>query len=164
MASKTNATPQKEEVPKKEGPETPPDSPLLDLSDAAVKKMIKLAKKRGDVTSAELNAVLPSEQVSTDQIEDVYAMLNEMGINVVDFEEGEQEEEKSARSGRGRGRRRRREQDAGHRQAARQEREIRSRPSAPTTRYVCICARWSVELLSAKARSPSPSGSRPAAR
>jgi RNA polymerase primary sigma factor len=71
------------------------DSPLLDLSDAAVKKMIKAAKKRGSVTYAELNAVLPSEEVSSDQIEDVYAMLSEMGIAVVeaeDQEEGEGEE------------------------------------------------------------------------
>ncbi len=72
------------------------DSPLLDLSDAAVKRMIKTAKKRGFVTHDELNAVLPSEEVSSDQIEDIYAMLNEMGINVVDneeAEEGEAEEE-----------------------------------------------------------------------
>ena len=47
MANKTIATPQKEEVPKKEGPETPPDSPPLDLSDVAVKKLIRSAKKRG---------------------------------------------------------------------------------------------------------------------
>jgi len=40
-------TRQKEKVPEKEGPETPPDSPLLDLSDAAVKKLIRTAKKRG---------------------------------------------------------------------------------------------------------------------
>ena len=65
------------------------DSPLLDLSDAAVKRMIKLAKKRGFVTYSEINAVLPSEEVSSDQIEDIYAMLNEMGINVVDNEEAE---------------------------------------------------------------------------
>ena len=58
------------------------DGPLLDLNDAAVKRMIKLAKKRGFVTYAELNAVLPSEEVSSDQIEDVYAMLSEMGITV----------------------------------------------------------------------------------
>ena len=44
MANKTIATPQKEELPKKEGPETPPDSPPLDLSDAAVKKLIRSAK------------------------------------------------------------------------------------------------------------------------
>ncbi len=71
------------------------DSPLLDLSDAAVKRMIKLAKKRGFVTYAELNAVLPSEEVNSEQIEDVLAMLNEMGINVTENEEqddGEPEE------------------------------------------------------------------------
>jgi RNA polymerase primary sigma factor len=72
------------------------DSPLLDLSDAAVKRMMKLAKKRGFVTYAELNAVLPSEEVTSDQIEDVYAILNEMGINVVEAEETEEAEEETA--------------------------------------------------------------------
>ncbi len=71
------------------------DSPLLDLSDAAVKRMIKAAKKRGFVTHDELNAVLPSEEVSSDQIEDIYAMLNEMGINVVDSEDAEGDEEEA---------------------------------------------------------------------
>ena len=78
------------------------DGPLLDLTDAAVKRMIKLAKKRGFVTYAELNAVLPSEEVNSEQIEDILSMLNEMGINVVENEEqdeaaadeaGEEEEE-----------------------------------------------------------------------
>ena len=63
------------------------DSPVLDLSDAAVKRMIKLAKARGFVTLDELNAVLPSEETSPDQIEDIYAMLSEMGISVVESEE-----------------------------------------------------------------------------
>ncbi|MCI0737272.1 MAG: RNA polymerase sigma factor RpoD, partial [Beijerinckiaceae bacterium] len=63
------------------------DGPLLDLSDAAVKRMIKLAKKRGFVTYEELNAVLPSEEVNSEQIEDILAMLNEMGINVIENEE-----------------------------------------------------------------------------
>ncbi len=67
------------------------DGPLLDLSDDAVKKMIKLAKKRGYVTMDELNAVLPSEEVTSEQIEDTMAMLSDMGINVV--EEDEQEAE-----------------------------------------------------------------------
>ncbi|MGE3245461.1 MAG: RNA polymerase sigma factor region1.1 domain-containing protein, partial [Beijerinckiaceae bacterium] len=75
------------------------DGPLLDLSDAAVKKMIRLAKKRGFVTHDELNAVLPSEEVSSDQIEDIYAMLNEMGINVVDSEDHADDEEKSEDDG-----------------------------------------------------------------
>ncbi|WP_425105533.1 RNA polymerase sigma factor region1.1 domain-containing protein, partial [Ancylobacter sp.] len=57
------------EAPEKDG--DTPDSPLLDLSDAGVRKMIKLAKKRGYVTYDELNEVLPSEQNTSDQIEDI---------------------------------------------------------------------------------------------
>ncbi len=73
-----------------------PDGPILDLSDAAVKKMIKAAKARGFVTHEELNKVLPSEEFSSEQIEDVMSQLNEMGINVVDNEEeGEAAEEES---------------------------------------------------------------------
>jgi RNA polymerase primary sigma factor len=72
------------------------DSPLLDLSDAAVKRMIKAAKKRGFVTYAELNAVLPSEEVNSEQIEDILAMLNEMGINVVETEEHDEAEGEEA--------------------------------------------------------------------
>src|SRR5262245_21075877 len=90
---KTAQKEKKEEVVEKDATtaEATPDTPLplLDLSDAAVKKMIKAAKKRGYVTHDELNAVLPSEEVSSDQIEDIYAMLNEMGINVVEAEEAE---------------------------------------------------------------------------
>ena len=70
------------------------DSPLLDLSDAAVRKMIKNAKKRGYVTYEQLNGVLPSEEVTSEKIEDVLAMLNEMGINVVESEEAGEEEDK----------------------------------------------------------------------
>lgn len=63
------------------------DGPLLDLSDDAVKKMIKAAKKRGYVTMDELNSVLPSSEVTSEQIEDVMSMLSEMGINVVEDED-----------------------------------------------------------------------------
>jgi RNA polymerase primary sigma factor len=66
------------------------DSPVLDLSDQAVKRLMKTAKARGYVTYDELNAVLPSEEVSSEQIEDVMAMFSEMGINVVETEEGEE--------------------------------------------------------------------------
>src|ERR1700704_5102286 len=69
------------------------DSPLLDLSDQAVKKLLKTAKARGYVTYDELNSVLPSEEVSSEQIEDTMAMLSDMGINVVDTEEGEEAQE-----------------------------------------------------------------------
>ena len=71
------------------------DGPLLDLNDAAVKRMIKLAKKRGFVTYAELNAVLPSEEVSSDQIEDVYSMLSEMGITVSEGDDADEAEEEA---------------------------------------------------------------------
>ncbi|MEI7806780.1 MAG: RNA polymerase sigma factor region1.1 domain-containing protein, partial [Hyphomicrobiales bacterium] len=93
MASKAKAKEQKEEVPEKEA-EAAPDTPLplLDLSDAAVKKMIKGAKKRGYVTYQQLNAVLPSEEVTSEQIEDILAMLSEMGINVVETEDVEAED------------------------------------------------------------------------
>ena len=63
------------------------DGPLLDLSDDAVKKMIKAAKKRGYVTMDELNSVLPSSEVTSEQLEDTMAMLSDMGINVVEDEE-----------------------------------------------------------------------------
>ncbi|HYC96576.1 RNA polymerase sigma factor RpoD [Brevundimonas sp.] len=63
------------------------DGPLLDLTDAGVKKFIKQAKARGYVTMEDLNKVLPSEEVTPDAIEDTLAMLSEMGVNVVEAEE-----------------------------------------------------------------------------
>ena len=80
------------------------DSPLLDLSDQAVKRFLKTAKARGYVTYDELNSVLPSEEVSSEQIEDTMAMLSDMGINVVENEEGDEgqdsEEQTEAEGGR----------------------------------------------------------------
>jgi RNA polymerase primary sigma factor len=70
-----------------EPPEATTDGPLLDLTDAGVKKFIKQAKARGYVTMEELNKVLPSEEVTPDAIEDTLAMLSEMGVNVVEAEE-----------------------------------------------------------------------------
>jgi RNA polymerase primary sigma factor len=98
-AALQKAAPQKEgEAPEKEAPETADAPlPLLDLSDAAVKKMIKQAKKRGYVTYEQLNSVMPSEEVTSEQIEDVLAMMSEMGINVVETEEAEAEGEEEAR-------------------------------------------------------------------
>ena len=94
--SKTKANAQKDEAPEKEKEaEAAPDAPLplLDLSDVAVRKMIKAAKKRGYVTYEQLNAVMPSEEVTSEQIEDTLAMLSEMGINVVEQEDAEHGEE-----------------------------------------------------------------------
>src|ERR1041385_1858713 len=70
------------DAPEKDAADAP--SPLLDLSDAAVKKMIKQAKKRGFVTFDQLNAVLPSDSTSPEQIEDIMSMLSDMGINVTE--------------------------------------------------------------------------------
>ncbi|WP_423067319.1 RNA polymerase sigma factor RpoD [Devosia sp. CN2-171] len=97
MATKaaTQTKPKDVEKPETGTPETP-DSPLLDLSDAAVKKLIKTAKKRGYVTYEELNAVLPSEEVTSEQIEDIMAMFSDMGINVVDEDEVEEAEPDTA--------------------------------------------------------------------
>src|ERR1700678_2257888 len=79
------------EAPEKDSPDAP--SPLLDLSDAAVKKMIKQAKKRGFVTFDQLNEVLPSDTTSPEQIEDIMSMLSDMGINVSEAEDADSEEE-----------------------------------------------------------------------
>ncbi|MGN6117028.1 MAG: RNA polymerase sigma factor RpoD [Nitrobacter sp.] len=80
------------DAPEKDSPDAP--SPLLDLSDAAVKKMIKQAKKRGFVTFDQLNEVLPSDQTSPEQIEDIMSMLSDMGINVTEADDSEGEEER----------------------------------------------------------------------
>src|SRR5215212_6695867 len=93
MATKAKAKETEKETAEKDTPDTPEGAPLLDLSDAAVRKMIKLAKKRGYVTYEQLNAVLPSEEVTSEKIEDILAMLNEMGINVVENEDAGEDEE-----------------------------------------------------------------------
>ncbi|MGX7744863.1 RNA polymerase sigma factor RpoD [Rhodopseudomonas sp. BR0M22] len=83
----------KVDAPEKDTVDAP--SPLLDLSDAAVKKMIKQAKKRGFVTFDQLNEVLPSDTTSPEQIEDIMSMLSDMGINVSEAEDTEAEEEEA---------------------------------------------------------------------
>src|SRR6266700_3480871 len=81
-----------QDAPEKDSPDAP--SPLLDLSDAAVKKMIKQAKKRGFVTFDQLNEVLPSDTTSPEQIEDIMSMLSDMGINVTEAEDVDGEDDK----------------------------------------------------------------------
>jgi RNA polymerase primary sigma factor len=153
----TNATPQKKEATRREGPETPPDSPALDLSDAAVKKLIRSAKKRGYVTHDQINSVLPSEKVNSEQIEDVLA-------DVVETEEASADEE-----------RQREEPDeepeskGGELVEVQQKVPAKSEAKEPTERTdnpvrMYLREMGSVELLRARARSPSPSASRPAAR
>ena len=139
MPSKTeDAAPAAEPVEK--------DSPLLDLSDQTVKKLIKVGKTRGYVTYDELNSVLPSEEVSSEQIEDTMSMLSDMGINVVESEE---------RRGAGRGRRRRcrPDEDDGRAVVAQSlpaKTETRAEPTERTDDPVRMYLRemGSVELLS----------------
>ncbi|MGB7917466.1 MAG: RNA polymerase sigma factor RpoD, partial [Rhodomicrobium sp.] len=79
---------------KTEDQETPAsetsDSPVLDLLDAAVKRLIKTAKVRGYVTYDQINEVMPPDEVSPDQIEDIMTMFSDLGINVVDADEVEE--------------------------------------------------------------------------
>jgi RNA polymerase primary sigma factor len=89
MASKIKEPPQKEEMPEKVGRETP----LLDLPDAAVKELIRSAGKRGYVTHDQINALLSSEEVNSEQIETILAKFSEMGVNVVEAKEARLEEE-----------------------------------------------------------------------
>ncbi|SFI86702.1 RNA polymerase sigma factor RpoD [Jannaschia pohangensis] len=70
----------------------------LDMSQAAVKRMIAEARTRGYITYDQLNEVLPPEQVSSEQIEDVMSMLSEMGINIIEAEEAEEDDDKATGS------------------------------------------------------------------
>src|SRR5438445_9684201 len=97
MAAKTKSPPKTDTGGARAGEEAEaqaqPDSPLLDLSDAAVKKLIRNAKKRGYVTHDQINSVLPSDEVNSEQIEGVLALFNEMGINLIETEDAEPEED-----------------------------------------------------------------------
>jgi RNA polymerase primary sigma factor len=93
MASKIKVTPQKEELLEKEGPETP----LLDVSEAAVKELIGSAKKRGYVTFDQINSVLSSKDANSEQLKDILSIFGEMGVNLVEAGETEPEEEVATR-------------------------------------------------------------------
>jgi RNA polymerase primary sigma factor len=69
------------------------DAPLIDLNEATIKKLIAKAKRRGYITVDELNAALPQDEMSTDQIEDVMSAISEMGVNIVESDEDAAEED-----------------------------------------------------------------------
>jgi RNA polymerase primary sigma factor len=79
-----------EAVKPSEEPEETGGSPLVDAGQEAVKKMVKAAKERGYVTYDEVNKALPQDQLSSEQIEDIMAMISEMGINIVENDEAEE--------------------------------------------------------------------------
>ena len=91
MATKPTATAEKTTTSEESS-----DSPLLDTLGAAVKKMLAKGKERGFVTYDELNTALPPEQVSSEQIEDTMTQLSEMGINVIENDDGEDNNKDSA--------------------------------------------------------------------
>ena len=72
--------------------DTDTDSPLIDLNEADVKKLIARGKKRGYLTYDELNAALPQDEMSSEQIEDIMSAISDMGINIVESDEDVQEE------------------------------------------------------------------------
>src|SRR5437868_11810231 len=74
------------------------ETPLLDTVAAAIKKMVARGKERGYLTYDELNAALPQDQVSSEQIEDTMTMLSELGINVIESEESDEPAEAEAES------------------------------------------------------------------
>jgi RNA polymerase primary sigma factor len=132
------------------------DSPLLDLSDQAVKRLLKTAKAKGYVTLDQLNSVLPSEEVSSDQIEDLYATLSDMGITVVETEEGEEKEEGTEELA---------DEEEGRALVAQNNALVKSESKAEPAERTCTCARWAPSsFCRAKAKSRSRSASRPAAR
>ena len=77
--------------PAKSGNEEKHDSPVLDLSDKTVKSWIRLGKKRGYVTYDELNEILPSNEVNSEQIEDIMSMFSDMGINLIESDDAEEQ-------------------------------------------------------------------------
>jgi len=69
------------------------DAPLIDLNEGTLKKLIARAKRKGYITYEQLNEALPQDQMTSDQLEDVMSALNEMGVNIVENEEGGEDEQ-----------------------------------------------------------------------
>lgn len=129
------------------------ESPLIDATKDALKKMMAGAKERGYVTYDELNAALPEDQFSSEKIEDVMAKLSEMGINVIEADDAEDSGKAT--------------KDKDEKEEKRKSSRFREKPnrlSALTTLFGCICARWgALNCSPARARLLSPSGLRPGA-
>ena len=120
------------------------ETPLLDLLDAAVKKFMRSAKKRGYVTHEQISALLSSGEVKSEQIEDILAKFSEMGINVIETHEAEPDEDAATRE----------EPEQDEEDESENELVEVQQSSAPakaaakmpaertSTRCACICAKW----------------------
>jgi RNA polymerase primary sigma factor len=75
------------------------DAPLIDLNEATIKKLIAKAKRKGYITYDELNAALPQDELSSEQIEDVMSAISEMGVNIVESDEDAAEEDEDGGDG-----------------------------------------------------------------
>ena len=91
MAREPRVRLQKEQLPQGKDPATSPDRPLLDLSDAAIKTLVRAAKQRGFITHDQINAL--ANEINSEQIEDILAMFSGIGINVVESEEASDRDE-----------------------------------------------------------------------
>ena len=127
------------------------ETTLLDVQSAAVKRLIAKAKERGYITFDELNAVLPPEQNSSEQIEDVMSAFSEMGIQVVESEENEDGEAPVAKAEKA--------EEVEEEQTGNIDEESVGRTDDPVRMYLREMGRSSCSR--ARARSPSPSASRP---
>lgn len=74
------------------------DAPLIDLNEGSIKKLVARAKKRGYITVDQLNEMLPQDQMTSEQIEDIMSALNDMGVNVVENEDAGEDGENEERA------------------------------------------------------------------
>ncbi|KXV17469.1 RNA polymerase sigma factor region1.1 domain-containing protein, partial [Gluconobacter oxydans] len=116
------------------------DTTLLDTQSAAVKRLIAKGRERGHITFDELNAVLPQDQMSSEQIEDVMAALSEMGIQVIENEDQDEAEAPAEKEAEGDG------EEAEGPQGGNVDAEAASRTDDPVRMY--LREMGSVELLS----------------
>jgi len=150
MAGKTDRT---QAPPQKEVAETTDTQPLLDLPDAAVRELIDAAQKRGYITQDQVKSL--ADEIISEQIEDVLAILSEMGVNVVETEEIGGEEEQESEEAKAEG---------NDLIEMRQKVPARSEAKAPAGRIDDPVRLYLREIGSARAKSPLPSASRLAVR
>ncbi len=128
------------------------DTNVLDTQSGAVKRLIAKGRERGHITFDELNAVLPQDQMSSEQIEDIMAIFSEMGIQVVENEDNEEADDSEEKV------EEKEEAEESEESPTGNVSESAGRTDDPVRMY--LREMGSVELLSREAKSPLPSVSR----